>query len=71
MSTPVAWYVEGKARLVDGKRVLYAPYLALRPEAEAIQDLVMASLLEAEVVARGVRNSVNLAEGGEPNLSSL
>lgn len=59
MEVPIAWFVTGESRIVHGKPVIYAPYLALRPEAELIQDAVVASLLEVEPRARTIRNGVS------------
>lgn len=52
---------------MDGERLLYAPYLALRSDAETIQDVIVASLLEVEIIARGVRNKVNISENPQHN----
>ena len=46
--SPIAWFRTAHRRIVDGVEVQEPPILSLQPEAEAIQEYVMGSLLLVE-----------------------
>ncbi|KAF5349551.1 hypothetical protein D9756_008865 [Leucocoprinus leucothites] len=45
---PIAWFERSKKRVIDGKPVILQAWLAMEPEAIAIQDAVVVSFLAVE-----------------------
>ncbi|KAL0950588.1 hypothetical protein HGRIS_007380 [Hohenbuehelia grisea] len=62
-NTPIAWYQCSQRRVVDGRPVITAAYLVLRPDAVSIQDMVVLSFILLEHRSRMNRKAEGLVAG--------
>lgn len=61
--TPIAWFEPAKKRVIDGMSTITVAFLALQPEALAIQDAVLVSFVILLHKSRMDVKSIQLVEG--------
>ncbi|KAL0945581.1 hypothetical protein HGRIS_014741 [Hohenbuehelia grisea] len=71
LNTPIAWYQCAQKRVIDGRPVITAAYLVLRPDATPIQDMVVLSFILLEHKSRMNRKADELVVGRAAGIDTL